>query len=115
MLFIWRGDGAWVPVSLIGIGIVVEVLVAVISVNQAKAHTNLVIACILATSSGVVYLIARRVRGTPGPLVKNRGPGSASRYARKDEFFFVPLDYWPAVLLVAAIADVVIAAIRGIL
>jgi hypothetical protein len=74
MLFIWRGDGAWVPVTVIGIGIVVEVLVAVISVNQAKAHTNLVIACILATSSGVVYLIARRVRGTPGPLVKNRGP-----------------------------------------
>ena len=115
MIFIWRGDGAWVPVVVIGVGIVVEVLAAIISVEGSKAHTNVVIASILAVSSGVVYLVARRLRGTPGRLAKNRRTGAATQYARKDEFFFIPLDYWPAILLVAAGGYVVIAAVRGIL
>jgi hypothetical protein len=115
VLFIWRGDGAWVPVVVIVVGIVIEVVAAMISVEGSRAHTSTVIASILVVSAGMVFLIARRVRGRPGPKVKDRKTGVVTQYARKDDFFFIPLDYWPVVLLGGAVVFAVVGAIQGTL
>lgn len=114
MLFIWRGDGAWVPVVAIGVGIAFEIAAVILfTADGSKAHTNLLIAAILAASAGVVYLIGRRVRGRLGPMKTDRRTGEITQYARKDEFFFVPLAYWPVILSVAAVVFVLVGAIRG--
>ena len=113
MVLIWRGDGAWVPVVVIVVFFVLEVVAAMISVEGSKAHTMLLMAAIMLVSAGIVFLIARLLRGRPGPRIKDRKTGTITQYARKDEFFFIPLGYWPGVLAALAVLCVGIGATRG--
>jgi hypothetical protein len=64
-------------------------------------------------AAGIVFLIARLLRGRPGPRTQDRKTGTITQYARKDEFFFIPLGYWPGVLAALAVLCVGIGAARG--
>jgi hypothetical protein len=108
-----RGNGAWVPFTVILVGLMFETLAALSSVKEATAHANSLAAIILVVSAGVVFLIARRVSGSPRRVVNDRSSGTSIQNARHDDFFFIPLEFWPRILLVVALIFVVVGAIRG--
>ena len=108
-----RGNGAWVPFTVIVVGLIFEIIAALVSVKEATAHANSVAAIVLVVSAGVVFLIARRVSGSPRRVVNHRSSATSIQNARHDDLFFIRLEFWPRILLVVALVLVVVGAIRG--
>lgn len=109
-MIIWQGRGFLVlGVVLLATLVIQGSVEAFFSRAVWEANRSGVWALALVVSAGGVWLLAQRMRD-PGRELVDPATGETVLLRRQDSFFFVPVRYWPLILLIGAF----IAVLEGI-
>jgi hypothetical protein len=104
-MFVWRGFGLAVVgltfVSLLLTELGVESLFSDDAYYQEHGWPKL-LALVLA--AGLVLLLSNHFENRPARIVIDKETGQEIALKDKHDLFFVPLRYWPAILVVAGFA-----------
>jgi hypothetical protein len=103
-MIIWRGWG----IAVVGLTFVVLILTELgvermfsdENYYQARGWPKLVA---LVLSAALVWLLSNRLDRRPARIVIDKATGQELTLRERDDLFFVPLRYWPAILIVAGI------------